>query len=72
MIITVPCDQKIFARPRRLPFPERKIVEEQIEQWIKEEIIEPCSSEYASQVVVVKKKDETPRVCVDYRAIEEQ
>jgi len=31
--------------------------------------VEPCSSEYASQVVVVKKRDGTPRVCVDYRAL---
>ncbi|XP_011687757.1 PREDICTED: uncharacterized protein LOC105449965 [Wasmannia auropunctata] len=59
--ITVTDDQKIVARPRRLPFPERKIVEEQVEQWIDDGIVEPCSSGYASQVVVVKKKDRTPR-----------
>jgi len=70
MTITLLNHQKIAARwPRRLPFPERKIVEEQVEQWIREGIVEPCSSEYASQVVVVRKHNETPRVCVDYRAL---
>jgi len=69
MTIIMKEDQKIFARPRRLPFPERRIVSEQVEQWIKEEIIEPCSSDYASPIVVTKKKDGTPRICIDYRAI---
>jgi len=68
MSITVDNDQKIFVSPRRLPFAERKIVAEQVER-IKEGIVEPCSSEYSSQVVVVRKKDGTPRVCIDYRAI---
>jgi len=69
MTIIMKEDQKIFARPRRLPFPERKIVSDQMEQWIKEGVIEPCSSDYASPIVVTKKKDGTPRICIDYRAI---
>lgn len=69
MTITVDDTRKIYARPRRLPFPERRIVEAQVEQWIKERVIEPCLSEYACQIVVIKKKDGTPRLCVDYRAI---
>lgn len=47
MNITVNNDQKVFASPRRLPFTERKIVAEQVEQWIEEGIIESCSSEYS-------------------------
>lgn len=39
------------------------------EQLIKEGIIEPCASEYASGIVVVKKKDGSPRVCIDYRRL---
>lgn len=69
MTITMNEDQKVSARPRRLPFPERKIVTEQVDQWIKEGIVEPCSSEYSSPVVVTKKKDGTPQICIDYRAI---
>jgi len=69
LICIVPKDKKpIFQKPRRLPAPEREIVEQQVEEWIASGIIEPCTSEYASPVVV-KKKDGTARVCIDYRKI---
>ncbi|GFT76107.1 retrovirus-related Pol polyprotein from transposon 297 [Trichonephila clavipes] len=32
-------------------------------------VIEPCSSAYASQVLVVRKKDGSPRVCIDFRKL---
>ncbi|GFX70675.1 retrovirus-related Pol polyprotein from transposon 297 [Trichonephila clavipes] len=50
-------DEPIFHKPRRLPFAERDIVDAQVDEWVKNGIVEPCSSPYASQVVVVKKKD---------------
>ncbi|GFY14328.1 uncharacterized protein K02A2.6-like [Trichonephila clavipes] len=49
-------DEPIFHKPRRLPFAERDIVDAQVDEWVKNGIVEPCSSPYASQVVVVKKK----------------
>ncbi|GFV07869.1 uncharacterized protein K02A2.6-like [Trichonephila clavipes] len=49
-------DEPIFHKPRRLPFAERDIVDAQVDEWVKNGIIEPYSSPYASQVVVVKKK----------------
>lgn len=70
MEINIKDKRKIFARSWCLPVPERKIVEEQVEQWIKEGIIEPCSSEYSNLVVIVRKRDGTPRVCIDFRANE--
>ena len=36
---------------------------------LKMSIIEPCDSPYASPVVIVKKSDNTNRVCIDYRKI---
>lgn len=62
-------ENPIFQRPRRLAIPEKKIVETQVQKWIEDGIVEPCSSEYASPVVVVKKKDGSPRVCIDYRPL---
>lgn len=50
-------NEVIFSRTRRLPFVERKIVEEQVEQWIHKGIVTPCTSEDDSLVVIVKKKD---------------
>lgn len=62
-------DEPIFHKPRRLPFTERGIVDEQVDEWLKNGIVEPCSSPYASQVVVVRKKDGKSRVCIDYRRL---
>ncbi|GFW96917.1 retrovirus-related Pol polyprotein from transposon 412 [Trichonephila clavipes] len=62
-------DEPIFHKPRRLPFSERDIVDAQVDEWVKNGIVEPCSSPYASQVVVVKKKDGKSRVCIDYRRL---
>ncbi|GFT66487.1 retrovirus-related Pol polyprotein from transposon 297 [Trichonephila clavipes] len=65
--LIIGCD--IFHKPRRLPFAERDIVDAQVDKWVKNGIVEQCSSPYASQVVVVKKKDGKSRVCIDYRRL---
>ncbi|GFS89254.1 retrovirus-related Pol polyprotein from transposon 297 [Trichonephila clavipes] len=62
-------DKPIYHSPRRLPFTERDIVDKQIDEWIQNGVIEPCSSAYASQVLVVRKKDGSPRVCIDFRKL---
>ncbi|GFV45221.1 retrovirus-related Pol polyprotein from transposon 297 [Trichonephila clavipes] len=54
--IIVTDDKPIYHSPRRLPFTERDIVDKQIDEWIQNGVIEPCSSAYASQVLVVRKK----------------
>ncbi|GFY13287.1 uncharacterized protein K02A2.6-like [Trichonephila clavipes] len=55
--ITVTDSKPIYHSPRRLPFVERDIVDKQIDEWTQNGIMEPCSSAYASQVLVVHKKD---------------
>ncbi|GFX51404.1 retrovirus-related Pol polyprotein from transposon 297 [Trichonephila clavipes] len=67
--ITVTDDKPIYHSPRRLPFTERDIVDKQIDEWIQNGVIEPCSSAYASQVLVVSKKDGSSRVCIDFRKL---
>lgn len=57
----------VYQRPRRLPMKDKEIVDKQVEEWIQEGIVKPGSSEYGSPVVVKWKKNELPRVCVDYR-----
>ena len=39
----------------------------QIQEWIDEGIVQPSLSEYGSPIVLVRKKDGTIRVCIDFR-----
>lgn len=62
-------DVPVNHRPRRLAYAEKKIVEDQVAEWIKDGVVVSCPSECASPVVVVKKKDGSARVCIDYRSL---
>ena len=58
-----PCRQAL----RRAPAAYANVVEEQVQLMLKQGIIEPSVSEWSSNVVLVKKKDQTYRFCVDFR-----
>ncbi|XP_076548116.1 uncharacterized protein LOC143306050 [Osmia lignaria lignaria] len=62
-------EKPVSQKPRRLPISERDALQKQIDEWLENGIVEPCASEYASPVVIVKKKDGSPRVCIDYRKL---
>ena len=53
--------------PQRLPFAVRGEVAKQFRNMQETGVIQPSSSPWASQVVMVKKRDRTHRFCVDYR-----
>ncbi|XP_073811783.1 uncharacterized protein [Musca autumnalis] len=69
MRITLSQEDPIFCNPRRLPLTERYIVDDQIDKWMAEDIIEVSNSEFCSPVVLTKKRDGTHRLCIDYRKI---
>ena len=54
---------------RRTPFAAQQEIARQLEKMQKNDIIKPSESPWASPVVLVKKRDGTPRFCVDYRAL---
>ena len=59
----------IRQNPRRLPFAKREEARNIIKEMENEGIIEPSNSPWTSPVVLVKKKDNTLRFCVDYRLL---
>ena len=52
--------------PYRLPHAYRNSVQEEIQEMLKHDIIEPSSSDWAAPIVLVTKKDGGLRLCVDY------
>ena len=56
-------------QPYHLPHVYKEAVEKGIELMLRQGIIEPASSEWASPIVIIKKKDDTIRLCVDYRRL---
>ncbi|KMQ94326.1 blastopia polyprotein [Lasius niger] len=62
-------NEAVYQKARRLAANERDIVNAQIEEWKSQGIVRPSSSDYASPVVLFKKRDGTHRLCVDYRLL---
>jgi len=62
------------ARPvrqglRRHPQVHLDLIDQEVKKMEKSEVIEPSCSPWASNVVVVTKHDKTPRITLDYRAL---
>ena len=55
--------------PYRLPQAYRESVQKEIQEMLEQDIIEPSSSEWAAPIILVKKKDGSLRLCVDYRRL---
>jgi hypothetical protein len=59
----------IYHHPRRTSNQMREVIQEETEKMLKNGIIRPSMSPWSSPVVIVRKKDGTPRFCIDYRKI---
>ena len=55
--------------PRRIPVHMQKEVDAHVDDMLQRKIIEPSNSPWASNIVLVKKKDGTSRFCIDYRKL---
>ena len=59
----------IRERLRRYPPAHMEAISQQVDDYLRQGVIEPASSAWASNLVLVKKKDGSYRCCVDYRRL---
>ncbi|KAK7101556.1 hypothetical protein V1264_019921 [Littorina saxatilis] len=62
-------DVPVRSKPYPIPFQARESLKKDIDSMLKMGVIRESSSPYSSPVVVVKKKDGTNRVCIDFRKV---
>ena len=55
--------------PYRVSHAYRDIVESELKEMLDSGIIEPSTSQWSASMVLVKKKDKSLRICVDYRRL---
>ncbi|KAJ0624008.1 putative nucleotidyltransferase, Ribonuclease H [Helianthus annuus] len=64
-------DEKINLnlKPYRYPSAQKDVIEAMTQELLDSGVIRPSTSSFAAPVVLVKKKDATWRMCVDYRRL---
>lgn len=65
-------DTPVKSRAYRIPYVQKAVVEEGIAKMLKIGVIQRSNSDWSSPIVLVKKKDNTVRFCVDHRKVNEK
>jgi hypothetical protein len=56
-------------RPYRVPHKQKDKVDKLTQNMLKEELIRPSNNPYSSLAILVRKKDDSRRICIDYREL---
>ena len=67
--IATTTDKPVYLPHRTIPRQLQGEVQKCLDTWLRQGIIRPSKSPYASQVVIVRKKTGEIRLCVDYRKL---
>ena len=67
--LAVTDDKVVHRSPYRVSAAERATIKQQVSDMLARDVIRPSRSEFASPVVLVKKKNGSWRFCVDYRGV---
>jgi hypothetical protein len=70
--IHLPDECPVKQMPRRVPIAQRDVIEEEVQNMLDNDIIEPSSSNWTSPIVLVRKKDNSYTLCIDYRKLNAQ
>ena len=62
----------VYKRPYTMPYAVRQKVEEEVRNMLNAGIVEKSKSAYGAPIVVVQKKDNSIRLCIDYRGLNEK
>ncbi len=59
----------VNVKPYRYSPAKKQVIQEEVLQMLRDDVIEPSLSPWSSPVVLIKKKDDGWRFCVDYRKL---
>lgn len=69
MSIHLKHEQPISFRPRRISYADKIQLRSVLDELLRENVIRPSNSPYASPIVLVRKRNGDMRLCVDYREL---
>lgn len=72
MTLVLKDDIPVYQKPRRLSLLEQTEVNKQLKVWLDDGIIRSSDSEYASPIVLVKKRNGDTRICIDFRKLNQK